>query len=161
IHVSKFDKTTSLETAEHVGLRQIAGFFGHLYDLLEDDGVLYLQVAGLRWAWQYGQPIFGIMVPYSSGFTIFYDLPQRSPIMWVMSLGSSKRHCSIDTVGFHYSAAIWRWYSTWLGSADKVRAKYGDRWNREYFLAYGMIASRQATATCYHMILVKNIHGTH
>lgn len=31
----------------------------------------------------------------------------------------------------------------------------------EYFLAYSTIASRQGTATCYQITLVKNINSTH
>lgn len=38
--------------------------------------------------------------------------------------------CSIDTVGVHYSATIWRWYRNWVGNADAITAKYGQRWYR-------------------------------
>lgn len=31
----------------------------------------------------------------------------------------------------------------------------------EYFLAYSTIASRQGTATCFQIVLVKNINSTH
>ncbi len=31
----------------------------------------------------------------------------------------------------------------------------------EYFLAYSTIASRQGTASCYQIVLVKNINSTH
>ena len=31
----------------------------------------------------------------------------------------------------------------------------------EYFLAYSTIISRQGSATCYQMVLVKNINSTH
>jgi cyclopropane fatty-acyl-phospholipid synthase-like methyltransferase len=34
---------------------------------------------------------------------------------------------SIDVLGVHYSATIWRWYKNWLGNGDKVKAKYGER----------------------------------
>lgn len=37
---------------------------------------------------------------------------------------------SVDTVGVHYSATLWRWYRNWLGNADKVKATYGQRWFR-------------------------------
>lgn len=36
--------------------------------------------------------------------------------------------CSVDTIGVHYSGTIWRWYRNWIGNADKVKAKYGNRW---------------------------------
>ena len=37
---------------------------------------------------------------------------------------------SVDTVGVHYSGTLWRWYRNWLGNAEKVKAKYGERWFR-------------------------------
>jgi cyclopropane-fatty-acyl-phospholipid synthase len=37
---------------------------------------------------------------------------------------------SIDTVGVHYSATLWRWYRNWMDNCDKVEAKYGKRWFR-------------------------------
>ncbi|PGH18647.1 hypothetical protein AJ80_04394 [Polytolypa hystricis UAMH7299] len=47
----KYDKITCLEMAEHVGIRKITSFFRQVSDLLEDDGVFYLQIAGLRKSW--------------------------------------------------------------------------------------------------------------
>lgn len=37
---------------------------------------------------------------------------------------------SVDTIGVHYSATLWRWYRNWLGNREKVEAKYGKRWFR-------------------------------
>lgn len=70
---------------------------------------------------------------------------------------------SIDTVGVHYSGTLWRWYRNWLGNADAVTAKFGKRWYRiwELFLAWSTIASRQGSATCYQMVVVKNLNATH
>lgn len=35
---------------------------------------------------------------------------------------------SVDTIGVHYSATIWRWYRNWLANEADVTAKYGLRW---------------------------------
>lgn len=69
---------------------------------------------------------------------------------------------SIDTVGVHYSGTLWRWYRNWLGNAETVNAKYGQRWYRiwELFLAWSVIASRQGSATCFQMVVVKNLNTT-
>lgn len=56
----KFDKITQLEMAEHVGVKRLTGFFRQCYDLLEDDGVMYVQLSGLRRAWQYEDFIWGL-----------------------------------------------------------------------------------------------------
>lgn len=42
---------------------------------------------------------------------------------------------------------------------DWVADKINQIW--EYFLASSTIASRQGTATCYQIVLVKNINSTH
>jgi len=69
----------------------------------------------------------------------------------------------INATGVHYSATIWHWYRNWMANKDKVVAKYGKRWFRiwEFFLAYSTIISRQGSATCYQISLVKNINSLH
>lgn len=50
---TKYDKIVTLEMAEHVGIRRYGTFLKEVYDLLDDDGTLVFQVAGLRPHWQY------------------------------------------------------------------------------------------------------------
>lgn len=38
---------------QHVGIRRYGAFLGQVYDLLDDDGVFVLQVAGIRPSWQF------------------------------------------------------------------------------------------------------------
>jgi cyclopropane fatty-acyl-phospholipid synthase-like methyltransferase len=56
----KFDKITQLEMGEHVGVRRLTTFFRQCYDMLEDDGAMYVQLSGLRKAWQYEDFIWGL-----------------------------------------------------------------------------------------------------
>lgn len=56
----KFNKITQLEMGEHVGIRKLTTFFRQCYDLLEDDGAMYVQLSGLRQAWQYEDFIWGL-----------------------------------------------------------------------------------------------------
>ena len=48
-----FTKIVSLEMAEHVGIRRYGAFMLQMYELLDDDGIFALQVAGIRSSWQY------------------------------------------------------------------------------------------------------------
>ncbi len=50
-----------------------------------------------------------------------------------------------------------------MANQEKVEAKYGNRWFRiwQYFLAYSTLVSRQGSATCFQITLVKNINSTH
>jgi sphingolipid C9-methyltransferase len=101
---------------------------------------------------------------------IFPGADASTPLGWfVDSLESAGFEVkSIDTIGVHYSATIWRWYRNWMSNKSQIIAKYGDRysiskqhskcrWFRiwEYFLAYSTIISRQGSATCYQIVLHK------
>ncbi|EME80299.1 uncharacterized protein MYCFIDRAFT_78053 [Pseudocercospora fijiensis CIRAD86] len=156
-----YNKITCLEMAEHVGVRYFGTFLKQVYDMLDDDGVFFLQIAGLRKSWQYEDLIWGLFM----NKYIFPGADASTPLGFFIDklegAGFEVKH--IDTIGVHYSATIWRWYRNWIGNKDKVIAKYGVRWYRiwEYFLAYSTIISRQGSATCYQITLVKNINSTH
>ncbi|SPJ87011.1 related to cyclopropane-fatty-acyl-phospholipid synthase [Fusarium torulosum] len=161
IPAQKFNKITQLEMAEHVGVRRLTGFFRQCYDMLEDDGAMYVQVSGFRKAWQYEDFIWGLFL----NKYIFPGADASTPLSFYVgcleSAGFEVK--SVDTVGVHYSGTLWRWYRNWLGNGEKVKAKYGVRWFRiwEIFLAYSTIASRQGSATCFQIVVVKNLNATH
>ena len=156
-----YSKITCLEMAEHVGVRHFGSFLTSVYNMLDDDGVFFLQIAGLRKPWQYEDLVWGLFM----NKYIFPGADASTPLgFFVSSLESAGFEIKgIDTVGVHYSATLWRWYRNWIGNKAKVEAKYGTRWFRiwEYFLAYSTIISRQGSATCYQITLVKNLNSTH
>ena len=49
----KYDKITCLEMSEHVGVKYYGRFCSQVYDMLKDDGIFFLQIAGLRKPWQF------------------------------------------------------------------------------------------------------------
>ncbi|KAK0392286.1 hypothetical protein NLU13_1782 [Sarocladium strictum] len=157
----KFNKISQLEMGEHVGVKKLTGFFRQCYDMLEDDGAMYVQLSGLRQAWQYEDFIWGIYL----NKWIFRGADASTPLWnYIRSLERAGFEVkSVDTVGVHYSATIWRWYRNWLGNKDAITAKYGQRWYRiwELFLAWSVIASRQGSATCFQIMVVKNLNATH
>ncbi|KAF6805149.1 cyclopropane-fatty-acyl-phospholipid synthase [Colletotrichum sojae] len=161
IPTRKFNKITQLEMGEHVGVKRLSKFFRQCYDMLEDDGAMYVQLSGLRWAWQYEDFIWGLFL----NKYIFPGADASTPLFYY--IGALERAGfevkSVDTVGVHYSGTLWRWYRNWLGNRETVTAKYGQRWYRiwELFLAWSTIASRQGSATCYQMVVVKNLNATH
>jgi sphingolipid C9-methyltransferase len=156
-----FKKISCLEMAEHVGVRYFGKFLSQVHDMLDDDGVFFLQIVGFRKSWQYEDLLWGLFM----NKYIFPGADASAPLDFVVGklegTGFEIKH--IDTVGVHYSATIWRWYRNWMANADKVQAKYGVRWFRiwEYFLASAVISSRQGSATCYQITMVKNINSTH
>lgn len=59
---SKYNKIVQVEMGEHVGVRKLTSFFRQCYDMLEDDGMMYVQLSGLRQAWQYEDFIWGLFL---------------------------------------------------------------------------------------------------
>ncbi|OJJ42955.1 hypothetical protein ASPZODRAFT_136822 [Penicilliopsis zonata CBS 506.65] len=156
-----YKQITCLEMAEHVGVRHFSSFLSQVHDMLDDDGVFFLQIAGLRKSWQYEDLIWGLFM----NKYIFPGADASTPLGFVVDKleGAGFEIKSVDTVGVHYSATLWRWYRNWMANREKVEAKYGKRWFRiwEYFLSYSTIISRQGSATCWQLTLVKNINSTH
>ncbi|CAH0025907.1 unnamed protein product [Clonostachys rhizophaga] len=156
-----YQKITCLEMSEHVGVRHFSGFLSQIYNMLDDDGVFFMQYAGLRKAWQYDDFTWGLFM----NKYIFPGADASTPLGWTIDKleAAGFEVKGIDTIGVHYSATLWRWYRNWLENRDKVEAKYGKRWFRiwEYFLAYSTIVSRQGSATCFQIVLVKNLNSTH
>ncbi|KAI6784822.1 uncharacterized protein J7T54_007915 [Emericellopsis cladophorae] len=156
-----FNKITALEMSEHVGVRHFHKFLKGIYDMLDDDGVFFMQYAGIRKPWQYEDLIWGLFM----NKYVFPGADASTPLGWTIDKleGAGFEVKAVDTIGVHYSATLWRWYRNWLGNRDNVEAKYGKRWFRiwEYFLASSVIASRQGSATCFQITLVKNINSTH
>jgi sphingolipid C9-methyltransferase len=123
-----YNKITCLEMAEHVGVRHFAGFCQQVYDMLDDDGVFFLQIAGLRAAWQFEDFTWGLFM----NKYVFPGADASTPLWWVCqqleNVGFEIK--VVDTIGVHYSATLWRWYRNWIGNKEKIIAKYGDRWFR-------------------------------
>ncbi|KAJ2824820.1 hypothetical protein IWW50_003146 [Coemansia erecta] len=152
----RYNRITCLEMAEHVGVRKFQEFLLQVRDMLEDDGLFYLQIAGLRGAWQYEDFSWGLfMAKY-----IFPGADASCPLNWVVAqleaTGFEVR--SSDTIGIHYSATLDRWYENWMQNRDDVVKKYGKRWFRiwEIFLAWSIIIARQGSSTCYQILAHKN-----
>jgi len=123
-----YSKITCLEMAEHVGVRHFNGFIRQVYDMLDDDGVFFLQVAGLRRPWQYEDLVWGLFMNKH----IFPGADASTPLgFYVDKIEKAGFEVKgIDTIGVHYSATLWRWYRNWIGNREKVEAKYGARWYR-------------------------------
>ncbi|KAJ2453337.1 hypothetical protein EV183_002292 [Coemansia sp. RSA 2336] len=152
----RYNRISCLEMAEHVGVRKFQEFLLQVRDMLEDDGLFYLQIAGLRGAWQYEDFSWGLfMAKY-----IFPGADASCPLNWVVaqleSAGFEVR--SVDTIGVHYSATLSRWYDNWLSNRDQIVKSYGKRWFRiwEIFLAWSIIIARQGSSTCYQILAHKN-----
>jgi cyclopropane fatty-acyl-phospholipid synthase-like methyltransferase len=154
----KFNKITCIEMAEHVGVRRFQEFLAQVKGMMEDDGIFFLQIAGLRRKWQFEDFTWGLfMAKY-----VFPGADASTPLFWfVQQLEvAGFEVAAVETLGVHYSATIERWYYNWLQNREPMVAKYGLRLYRiwEFFLAYSVIAARQGTATVYQIVSHKNLN---
>ncbi|KAF9186531.1 Sphingolipid C9-methyltransferase 2 [Haplosporangium sp. Z 767] len=155
----KWDKITCLEMAEHVGIFRFNEFLLQIKEMLNDDGLFFLQIAGLRATWQYEDFIWGLfMAKY-----VFPGADASMPLYWVIK----QLECagfeitSVDTIGVHYSATIHHWYLNWMSNKEEITAKYGKRWFRtwEIFLAWSTIIARQGSSTAFQIVAHKNLNA--
>ncbi|KIK76977.1 hypothetical protein PAXRUDRAFT_835153 [Paxillus rubicundulus Ve08.2h10] len=156
-----FTKIVSLEMAEHVGIRRYGAFMRQMYELLDDDGIFVLQVAGIRPSWQFEDLIWGLFM----NKYVFPGADASCSLGWVVTQveAAGFEVKNIDVLGVHYSATIWKWYLNWVSNKDKVVEKYGERWYRiwVFFLAYSTIISRQGSASVFQLTLHKNLNAYH
>jgi cyclopropane fatty-acyl-phospholipid synthase-like methyltransferase len=137
----KYNKITCLEMAEHVGVRHFGSFLKQVEAMLDDDGMFFLQIAGLRKSWQFEDLIWGL---FMNKF-VFPGADASTPLGWFVDKleGSGFEIKNIDTIGVHYSATLWRWYRNWIANRPKVEAKYGSRWFKVSFYSLSSIGRRQ------------------
>lgn len=154
----KYNKITCLEMSEHVGIKLYSTFMKQVYDLLEEDGLFYLQIAGIRRAWQWEDVFWAFFMDTYIFPGADASLPLTFPVAQLEAAGFEL--ASVETIGIHYSETIRRWYNNWESSEAKevVSQKYGNRIYRvwEMFLAWSTIIARQGNSTCYQIVAHKN-----
>lgn len=154
-----YDKITCLEMAEHVGIKNFQKFLLQVRSMLKDDGIFYLQIAGLRRAWHYEDLVWGLfMAKY-----IFPGADASCPLGFVVSQAERagfEVH-RVENCGVHYSVTIRKWYDNWVKNEALVVAKYGQRWFRMWrmFLGWSVIIGGQGSSTVFMITLTKNIEN--
>lgn len=150
-----FDKITSLEMAEHVGIKRYQEFLTRVHDLLKDDGIFYFQVAGLRRHWRYEDLVWGLFMMEH----VFPGADASLNIGWV-STQLEKAGFEVQRVnnlGSHYSRTLDQWLEVWRANKDKTIQKYTEisyrRW--EVFLAWSVRVARQGSSTVFMITATK------
>jgi len=152
-----YEKITCLEMAEHVGVKNFQKFMRQVKGLLNDDGLFYLQICGLRPSWQFEDLVWGLfMAKY-----IFPAADASCPISWVttqMEQAGFEIH-SVENVSTHYTETIFRWYKNWVNNEKAILGKpYPVRLYRIWltFLAWSVLIGEQGTSQCYQIVANKN-----
>jgi cyclopropane fatty-acyl-phospholipid synthase-like methyltransferase len=156
IPMTKYNKITCLEMAEHVGVKNFPAFMKQVYDMLEDDGIFYLQIAGLRRAWQFEDFCWGMFM----GTWIFPAADASLPLAWTVNQleAAGFEVQSHENIGIHYSETISRWLDNCIKNKEKIISKYGDKWYRIWlvFLAWSVVIAAQGSSTCHMIVAHKN-----
>jgi len=150
-----FDAITSLEMAEHVGIKRYNEFLTKVHSLLKDDGKLYFQVAGLRRQWQYEDLVWGLFM----GEHVFPGADASCPMGWVTTqlerAGFEVQR--VQNLGSHYSRTLAQWLEEWHADKEAITKKYGPKaWRRwEVFLAWSVRVARQGSSTVFMITATK------
>ncbi len=163
----KFDKITSLEMVEHVGVKNLPKFFAQMYDLLTEDGVFFLQWTGLRRGAgdRLHDPITGLR-PEDLIWGLFMNkyvfpgadasLPLSGMLKFMENAGFEIH--SVENVSIHYAWTIKAWHDNWIANRQAVLDAYGERWFRiwHFFLAWSVRIAEQGNAACFQVVANKN-----
>ena len=164
IPAGPYDKISCLEMAEHVGVKNFQAFMQQIYGMLADDGLFYLQIAGLRakkgaLGFHFEDLVWGLFM----NKYIFPGADASMPLSFVVSNLESagfEIH-SVENVGIHYSLTISRWYDNWMANRAEVVKTYGEWWFRlwQMFLGWSVEIAAQGSSTCFQIVANKNLDG--
>jgi len=153
----KYDKITCLEMAEHVGIKNFSKFLHQVKSMLADNGIFYLQIAGLRRAWQFEDLVWGLFM----GKYVFPGADASCPLGFVVNhleAAGFEVH-RVENCGVHYSITIRHWYNNWKSNKAPIVKKYGETWYRKWlvFLGWSTIIAAQGSSTVFLITATKNL----
>lgn len=155
----KFNKVSSIEMAEHVGLRNFQLYLENVKALMEDDGMFLMQVAGLRKGSNWEDLNWGL---FMSRY-IFPGADASTPLNWYIKQleQAGFEVSSVDNIGRHYSHTLHGWYNHFQKNRAAMEKSYGGYLCRlwDFFLAWSVVASGQGSAVCYQILAFKSIYS--
>jgi cyclopropane fatty-acyl-phospholipid synthase-like methyltransferase len=162
----QFDRISSLEMVEHVGVKNFPKFCSLVYDRLKDDGIFLLQWTGLRRGAQLGVPVIGLR-PEDLIWGLFmskYIFPGADASLPLGDVAKGLERAgfeihSVENVSIHYAVTIEKWHHNWQRNRAQVLTAYGERWYRLWnlFLAWSWRIAVQGTGQCFQIVAHKNI----
>jgi len=147
-----YDVISSVEMAEHVGIRNYHTFLRKVHKILKDDGTFYLQVAGLPRGYgegynHYEDLVWGMFMDEH----VFPGADASCPLGWVITkLEQAGFEVQVaHNLGNHYSQTLHSWQKLWESKQDSIVKAYGERsWRRwRVFLAWSVRIARRGGST--------------
>lgn len=155
----KYDKITCVEMAEHVGIKNFTPFLQHVFSMLKDDGMFYIQMAGVRRTWTFEDLVWILFM----GKYIFPGADASTSNSWVIAQlerNGFEVH-RVENCGVHYARTIEMWHDNWVSNKEPVTKKYGVWWYRlwDIFLAWSTMIARQGSSSVFMMTCHKNMYS--
>jgi len=152
----QYDVITCLEMIEHVGIKNFQSFLLQCKDMLKDEGIFYLQLAGLRRCWQFEDLCWGVFM----GTYIFPAADASCPLGFCVTQAERAGYevHRVENCGVHYALTINYWLNNWISNKSKVIDDFGEWWYRCWiiFLAWSTIVASQGSSTVFFVTLHKN-----
>jgi sphingolipid C9-methyltransferase len=154
---TKYNKVVCMEMIAHVGLKNLGAFCDKTYELLEDDGLFFLQWTGMRRGVKSEDLIWGLFLSKYIFPGADAALPASAMLKAMEKAGFEVR--SLTNISGHYARTLRAWFDNWQRNKEAVLAAYGERWYRiwNFFLAWSVLVAREGNVSCYQAVLHKNI----
>jgi cyclopropane fatty-acyl-phospholipid synthase-like methyltransferase len=164
----QYDRISSLEMVEHVGVKNLSKYCKLVYDLLKDDGIFLLQWVGLRRGGDLGVPVIGLR-PEDLIWGLFmskYIFPGADASIPLSDMSKALEKAgfqiqSVENISIHYSETIRLWHLNWQKHSASVLQAYGERWYRLWhlFLGWSWRIAAQGTGQGFQVVAHKNLDG--
>ncbi len=162
----QYDRISSLEMVEHVGVKNLSKYCKLVYDLLKDDGIFLLQWVGLRRGGDLGVPVIGLR-PEDLIWGLFmskYIFPGADASIPLSDMSKALEKASfqiqsVENISIHYSETIRLWHLNWQKHSAAVLQAYGERWYRLWhlFLGWSWRVAAQGTGQGFQVVAHKNL----
>merc|ERR1712063_239150 len=155
-----FNVISSVEMAEHVGIKNYGAFLRRVHRLLADDGTFYLQVAGLPRGYgkgynHYEDLVWGMFMDEH----VFPGADASCPMGWVIShleqAGFEVQRA--QNLGWHYSKTLAHWLDVWTEKRTEIEKAYGEvQWRRwQVFLKWSVRIARRGESSVFMIVATK------
>ncbi len=163
----RFDKIVSLEMVEHVGIKNLVGYYEKVHELLKDDGLFVLQWTGIRNLYNPQNPLSAItMRPEDLIWGLFmnrYVFPGADASLTLSGMIRAAEDAGfevtdVENMSPHYVLTLRAWRDHWVSNREAVVKAYGERWYRlwYFFLHWSALIGEQGSAFTYQLVMHKN-----
>ena len=152
---------------EHVGIKNLSGYFDKVHSLLKDDGLFVLQWTGIRNLYAPQNPLTALSLkPEDLIWALFmarYIFPGADASLPLSAMLHAAEKAGfevadVERMSSHYILTLRAWRDLWVSNKEEVIKAYGERWYRlwYFFLHWSALMGDQGTGFTYQVTMHKN-----